>query len=198
MKKWELVQQALPPPGISPPLGNWLGRYYASLAIDGTPRVGKWVSANASPLLRAFQPVTCRFPMLLWLGEESPRPPLPKADPKHSHMRSLKRGWTARSPRRNGNGAFLPAIGVPQKGRSFHLAKGTNFNIAFCFQGCHLTVVQKGGDITIAPAPEHSPPSGCGYLYVSRRCVTENARLKASSVRPVARGANVIVRGSPG
>ena len=82
MKKWELVQQALPPPGISPPLGNWLGRYYASLAIDGTPRVGKWVSANASPLLRAFQPVTCRFPMLLWLGEESPRPPLSKADLK--------------------------------------------------------------------------------------------------------------------
>ena len=44
--------------------------------------------ANASPLLRAFQPVTCRFSMLLWLGEDSPRPPLPKADPKHSRMRN--------------------------------------------------------------------------------------------------------------
>ena len=98
--------------GMSPPLGNWLGRYYASLAIDGTPRVGKWGAgpcgpfgvrasrsanpiasrrahpANASPSLRAFQPVTCRFSMLLWLGEESPRPPLPKADPKHSRMRN--------------------------------------------------------------------------------------------------------------
>ena len=38
--------------------------------------------ANASPLLRAFQPVTCRFPMLLWLEETSSRPPLPKADLK--------------------------------------------------------------------------------------------------------------------
>ena len=47
-----------------------------------SPRVGKWGSANASPLLRAFQPVTCRFPMLLWLEETSSRPPLPKADLK--------------------------------------------------------------------------------------------------------------------
>ena len=49
---------------------------------EETPRVGKWGSANASPLLRAFQPVTCRFPMLLWLGEASPRPPLPETDLK--------------------------------------------------------------------------------------------------------------------
>ena len=80
-----------------------------------SPRVGKWGSANASPLLRAFQPVTCRFSMLLWLGKESPRPPLPKADPKHSHMRSLKRGWTARSPRRNVSRAFCQPSELPQK-----------------------------------------------------------------------------------
>ena len=50
--------------------------------LEETPKVGKWGSANASPLLRAFQPVTCRFPMLLWLEEVSSRPPLPKADLK--------------------------------------------------------------------------------------------------------------------
>ena len=105
-------------------------------------------SANASPLLRAFQPVTCRFSMLLWLGEESPRPPLPKADPKHSRMRKALSAAGRRGAR---GGTLVEPFASPRSCRrkSFHLAKGMNFNMTLCFQGCHLTVVQKGGDIPI-------------------------------------------------
>ena len=86
--------------------------------------------------------------MLLWLGEESPRPPLPKADPKHSRMRN---GLSAAGRRGARGGTLVEPFASPRSyGRkSFHLAKGMNFNMTLCFQECHLTVVQKGGAIPI-------------------------------------------------